>query len=228
MRMSIQNPWLSLPASAPFVLAEDAKILGSLRHPPRGKCELRLGLPPQPWTGNVSSAEVFLLALNPGFAECDCAEFQNADYAVQWRLALSFGTRTPFYFLDPAFSTTGGGRWWRPRLRDLIAVAGIDAVAQSVMCVEHFPYKSTRYKPLGVTLPSQWYSFEIVREAIRQRKQIVVMRNERVWLESVPELQSYPYVRLTNHQNPYLSRAQMTADQFDRVCAALRDARLAS
>jgi hypothetical protein len=225
MRLSIQNPWLSLPASAPFILPEDAEILGSLRHPPRGKYELRLDLPPQPWTGNVNKAEVFMLALNPGFAECDCAEFQNTDYATQWRLALSFGTRTPFYFLDPAFRATGGGRWWRPRLRDLIAVAGIDAVDQKVMCVEHFPYKSTKYKPLGLTLPSQRYSFEIVREAIRQRKQVVVMRSERVWLESVPELRTYAYVRLASCQNPHLSRAQMTGEQFSRLCAALQYSR---
>ncbi len=47
------------------------------------------------------------------------------------------------------------------------------------------------------------------------------MRSERIWLESVPELRSYRYIRLSNHQNPYLSRAQMT-DQFERVVAALR------
>jgi len=221
MTLSIPNPWLALPASAPFVAPEDAKILASLRNPPRGDWALRLDLPPQPWTGNITTAEVLMLALNPGFAEADYVEFQHPDYASQWRLALTFQTRTPFYFLDPAFSMTGGSRWWRPRLRDLIEVAGIKAVAEKVMCVEHFPYKSTKYKALGVTLPSQQYSFEIVREAIRQRKQIVVMRSEQVWLGSVPELRSYPYIRLTNHQNPHLSRAQMTGEQFDRVCAAL-------
>jgi hypothetical protein len=84
------------------------------------------------------------------------------------------------------------------------------------MCVEHFPYKSWRYAPLGAVLPSQRYSFDLVSDAIRRRKQIVVMRSERIWLSSVPELQSYPYVRLSNHQNPHLSRAQMTADQLMR------------
>jgi hypothetical protein len=107
-------------------------------------------------------------------------------------------------------------------LRDLIEVVGIGAVAKKVMCVEHFPYKSTKYKALGATLPSQQYSFEIVREAIRQRKQIVVMRSERIWLESVPALRSYPYIRLTNNQKPYLSRAQMTEEHFKRILTALR------
>jgi hypothetical protein len=106
-------------------------------------------------------------------------------------------------------------------LADLISVVGHDAVAQKVMCVEHFPYKSERYAPSGASLPSQRYSFDLVRDAIRRRKQIVVMRSERIWLLSVPELGSYPYVRLSNHQNPHLSRAQMTATQFDALCKAL-------
>ena len=84
-----------------------------------------------------------------------------------------------------------------------------------------FPYKSESYRAIGATLPSQEYSFEIARGAIRQRKQIIVMRSERVWLESVTELRTYPYVRLSNHQNPHFSRAQMTAEQFDRLSAAL-------
>ncbi len=49
------------------------------------------------------------------------------------------------------------------------------------------------------------------------------MRSERVWLESVPELTDYPYVRLSNHQNPYFSRTQMTAEQFERVCSILHN-----
>ncbi len=65
-----------------------------------------------------------MLALNPGFAAEDYTELQIPDYAEQWRLALSFGTRTPFYLLDPAFSQTGGYRWWLRRLRYLIEAVG--------------------------------------------------------------------------------------------------------
>jgi hypothetical protein len=34
------------------------------------------------------------------------------------RLALTFETGTPFYFLDPAFARMGGYAWWHRRLRD--------------------------------------------------------------------------------------------------------------
>jgi hypothetical protein len=85
-------------------------------------------------------------------------------------------------------------------LLPLIDVVGIEAVARKVICVEQFPYKSVSFRSLGETLPSQQYSFDLIRDAIRQRKQIVMMRSERVWLESVPELQTYSYVRLSNNQ----------------------------
>ena len=215
------NPWLNLPESAPYVAPDDAEMLERLSLRLRGPFAMQLDLLPQPWTGDIKRAEILMLALNPGYAEADREELRNHDYADQWKAALSFCTRTPFYFLDPAFKATGGARWWARRLRDLISIVGHDVVAQKVMCVEHFPYKSARYAPLGATLPSQRYSFDLVRDAISRGKQIVVMRSERIWLESVAELRSYPYVRLTNHQNPHLSRAQMTADQFDALCKAL-------
>jgi hypothetical protein len=220
--VAVQNPWMQLPDSPPFIAPDDSEVLGRLQSKLVGDYELKLDLLPQPWTGNVNTAEVLVLALNPGFREEDYADLQNRDYAEQWRLALSFQTRTPFYFLDPAFQHTGGYLWWHRRLRDLIDVVGLDAVAQKVMCVEHFPYKSVRYGSLGTILPSQRYSFWIVQEAIRAGKQIVVMRSERVWLQSVPEMREYPYIRLSNNRNPYFSRTQMTAEEFGRLCEALR------
>ena len=216
------NPWLTLPLSPPFVAPIDAPVLNRLSRHLQGRFELQLDLLPQPWTGNVNTAEILMLALNPGYSEQDRTDLRNPDYAEQWRLTLSFQSRTPFYFLDDAFRETSGHQWWRRRLQELIQVVGVDAMARRVMCVEHFPYKSIAYRGLGTTLPSQQYSFEIVREAIRQGKQIVVMRSERVWLEAVPEMSAYPYIRLSNHQNPYLSRAQMTGEQFERLVAALR------
>lgn len=146
----------------------------------------------------------------------------DPDYAAQWRAALSFETRMPFYFLDPAFAQTGGGQWWRRRLRDLIDVVGLDAVSRNLSCIEYFPYKSTSCPTLPRPLPSQQHSFSAVRDAIRQGREIVVMRSERLWRQAVPELVNFPYIKLKNHQNPYFSRAQMTPDQFDRLCAALQ------
>ena len=63
--------------------------------------------------------------------------------------------------------------------------------------------KEKKTPPGGVTTGKT--PIEALDDAIREGKQVVVMRSDRVWLESVPELRSYPYIRLSNHQNLYLS-----------------------
>ena len=77
---------------------------------------------------------------------------------------------------------------------------GLRAMAEKVICLEHFRCKSVRYQPLGETLPSQEFTFELLRDAMRSGKQVVVMRSERIWLESVPELREYPCIRLSKRR----------------------------
>ena len=91
----MQNPWLDLPDAASFVAPVDAPQVGRLGSRLQGPFELRLDLLPQPWTGNVNTAEVFVLALNPGFSEADCADLQNPDYAQQWRRTPAKSTDNP-------------------------------------------------------------------------------------------------------------------------------------
>jgi hypothetical protein len=220
----MQNPWESLPEAAPFILDTDRETLSQRLSRITGDYSLRLDLRPQPYTGCPQTAQVILLALNPGFSTDDIIELENPDYADQWAQALTFETRTPFYFLDPAFTHTAGYAWWFRRFRDLISECGLEPVKNQIACVELFPYKSKSYRPVGVTLPSQLYSFHLVREAMNQGKEIVVMRSERAWLDAIPELQSYNYIKLSNHQNPYLSRNQMSSDQFARLMRRLRPA----
>jgi hypothetical protein len=222
VNLAIPNPWVDLPERPPFVAPIDADLVERLSSRLKGDYQLRLDLRPQPWTGDINLAEVFVLALNPGFAEQDYADLADSDYSEQWRLALTFGTRTPFYLLDPAFRATSGSLWWRRRFRDLIEEVGIEAVSRKIICVEHFPYKSVKYAPLGIDLPTQRYSFEIVREAVRQGKPVVIMRSHRIWFDSVQELRAYPYIRLSNNRSPHLNRTQMTAAQFTRLCEVLR------
>ena len=99
--VDVHNPWLQLSDMPPFIAPADAETLDRLRGRLVGDYELRLDLLPQPWTGNVNTAEVLVLALNPGFRTEDHADLQNRDYAEQWRLALSFQTRTALLLSRP-------------------------------------------------------------------------------------------------------------------------------
>ena len=71
----------------------------------------------------------------------------------------------------------------------------------------------------GAPQPAK-HTLALVLDAMRQGKHIVVMRSERTWIDAIPEMRGYPYIRLRHHQNPYFSRAQMTSEQFQRMCAA--------
>ena len=116
----MMNPWLAIPDQPPYIAPEDGDLLRRVANRLRDRYDLKLDLLPQPWTGNVNTADIFLLTLKPGFSHDDDIEIRDPDYHEQWRLALSFETRVPFYFLDPAFQGTGGYRYWNKRLRDLI------------------------------------------------------------------------------------------------------------
>jgi hypothetical protein len=51
----------------------------------------------------------------------------------------------------------------------LVAEVGEECVADSILCVEYFPYHSQSFNHSRLRLPSQEYSFQLVREAIRRR-----------------------------------------------------------
>jgi hypothetical protein len=80
---------------------------------------LHLGLLPQPWFGDLTSATVFVLMLNPGLNPGD----YYAEYRVpSFRAALISNLRSepnrgyPLLFLDPEFSWHPGARYFRTRL----------------------------------------------------------------------------------------------------------------
>ncbi len=59
------NPWLHLPMTAPFVLAEDAPLVERFNLTASPDHRLDLTLLPEPFLG-LPSAPVVLLGLNPG------------------------------------------------------------------------------------------------------------------------------------------------------------------
>ena len=85
------------------------------------------------------------------------------------------------------------------------------------MVIEFFPYHSKSYKALKTILLSQEYSFYLVRQAIKMKKAIVIMRMEKLWLEFVPELKNYPYVSLINKQRAWVSKNNLPKGSFERV-----------
>lgn len=192
---TMENPWLSLPTRSPYVLQSDLASVEAFnaRIPVGGLARFDVDdVVPEPYVGNVLTAPVIILQLNPG----SCDEDIRAHANPHFRTALLNNLRHapspwPFYFLDPkSRDTHPGGRWWRGKLRQLTERLPVEQVAQRLAVVEWFPYKSARFKR-GCRVASQEYGFWLVRRAIDRGALIVVSRAVRLWEKSVPELQSY-------------------------------------
>ena len=122
---------------------------------------------PEPFLGR-RDAPVVLLNLNPGYSPEGPRIHSDPSFAARVRRNLChLPAEYPFYLLDPAI--TGPGRdWWEPKLRQLIGQVGRQVVATGVLCIEYFPYHSRRFRHRRLPLPSQQYSFSLVREALSE------------------------------------------------------------
>ncbi|MCG3179572.1 MAG: hypothetical protein BIFFINMI_01910 [Phycisphaerae bacterium] len=221
MADQVCNPWRKLPESEPYVLPDDAAALAKFNATVPARFEVHTELLPEPFIGRPD-APVVLLNLNPGYSPNDWKNHTDPAFATKARgNLLHKRTDYPFYLFDPSESRSLGFKWWQRKLRALVDDCGRKAVAQSVLCVEYFPYHSQHYAGPRLAVPSQQYSFDLVRSAIRREAMIVIMRSEALWHRAVPELQSYGQA-FTVHsvQNPSISPKNCPG--YQKVVEAIR------
>jgi hypothetical protein len=161
---------------------------------------LRLDVLPEPYIGRVD-APVVLLNVNPGYTPEDAQFTDNEGARDRWRRNVFHQSAAyPFYPLDPELAWAPTARWWTRRLGPLIAATDRAAVANSLLCVEYFPYHSCRDPQFPGELPSQAYSFDLVERAIDRGATILVMRGVRGWRRRVTRLNDH--ARTVDTQNP--------------------------
>ncbi len=201
--MNTENPWIKLPTKEPYILEEDSNVIESHKN----FIGLRLDTLPEPLVGGLDNAKVIFLALNPGFTDSDVdINMKLARFINGCRTNLNDPYKSDFYYFAGGLEETGGYKWWSAKLKPLIQ-QGIteEVLKKKIMMIEYFPYHSVNYKHIGRYTPSQLYSFELVREAIRKNKTIVIMRSRNLWIEAVPELADYSYMTLSSAQNVVIS-----------------------
>lgn len=219
------NPWLKLPDTPPYVLPEDAAVFA---HPKFKDEGYNFDAFPDPYVGNLDRAAVVFLSLNPGLTDDDIHVTPHKPFFIrESHKNLAHQSDLPFLYLMEEMSDTHGYRWWHDLLDKSVREEPLDyaTIAERIMIIEYMPYHSKTYHPNKLLLPSQQYSFSLVRRAITMGKQIVIMRNVREWLLAVPELADYPYIRL-NSQRPRITRGNMTKyntpEAVDRLFEALK------
>jgi hypothetical protein len=216
----ISNPWHRLPSHADYVLPEDAAQTFAFNLQARPEVYLHLNLIPEPFLG-LPDAPVVVLNRNPGYSEGDDAHHVDPLFVEYSRANLLHrATPFPFFLLDPAVAAPGN-RYWSQKLKALIGECSLPTVAQKVLCVEYFPYHSIQFG-FRRKLPSQDYSFSLVREAVGRKSVIVLMRGRKEWISAVPMLSDYPKKYELNSSLNVAITAKNCPKGFTEICAALR------
>lgn len=220
MASSSTNPWERLPPVPDYVVPDDEHLVREFNRTAPPHLHLHLDLLPEPFLGSPSAPVVFL-NLNPAVDERDSYHHKNDTFVERSRGNLVHRPSTyPFFLLAPEI-TAPGNIWWSQRFATLIKRYGLETVAQRAFAVEFLPYHSHGYghDSLVSTLPSQTYSFSLVREAISRGALIVAMRKVSRWFDSVPELKGYSRLRekKPKTRSTHISPANFP-DSFDEIC----------
>ena len=219
----MQNPWKALPKIRPYVLASDALLLRSFNATAAEKHRYDTSLFPEPFHGSLN-APVVVLNLNPGWSPDDPKVHAEPAFAAMARSSLVHTLKPfPFLHLQPN-ARTPGDYWWHQRTRELALDVGFNVMAQHLGCIQFAPYHSREYAATSPLLPSQEYSFYLVRQAMDRGAEIIVMRSEKLWLNAIPELASYCRLhRGSNPRAPFLSRGNLKS-AYSAVAERLRSA----
>lgn len=215
-----------MPKKAPFVLDADRELLLSSKSSHArsvigswsaaiesadfcapGDTRLHLGLLPEPFTGDLRKASIYVLLLNPGLGATDYYgeyEVKALREARLRNLRQDFPSdRLAFSNLDPQFAWHGGFQWWHGKLRTVIAALAErrgatfaearHAIGSRIASIELFPYRSASFNDQGKWLrnfPSVQLAREFVRDVVLprvHRGKAIVIATRQVALWNLPE-----------------------------------------
>jgi hypothetical protein len=214
------NPWLSLPTDAPFVLDVDGSAIHAFNEKAKADHRIELDLLPEPYVGRTD-APIVLLLLNPGVSDDDFALHRRTDFRERLRACRQESVPCPNYYLDPA--VTGPGASWMARvLRRLLAEFGAQTVANGVTSYEYFPYHTRRFAHHRVRVPSQEYTFDLLRLAMERDAAIFITRGKAIWEAAVPELGGYARAFSTRSVQNVVISPKNCPDGYTIARAALR------
>ena len=216
----MRNPWLDLPHTSPFVLADDMEAIEAFNTTATDAVRIHVELLPEPFLGDPH-APIVLLGLNPGFSPEDIPHHSDPTFAHLLRLNIAHGQSDfPFYLLNPRIAGPGQ-KWWERRLSRLLEVAPRETIAKKLLNIEYFPYHSDRFAHHRLRVASQDYGFFLVREAVHRGALVILMRGHRLWFSAVPELATYGRLfTLRSVQNTTISRKNCP-EGFEEVLAVL-------
>ena len=175
------------------------KFVSSSRFGDFKDSRLHLSLVPIPYCGDLRTADIVILLLNPGFGFTD---YYSETCMPQFRcrlektLAQDFSDMEfPFVFLDPEYCWHGGFHWWEEKLRDVTTIIArkkfkgsyLDALrcmSKRLASLELIPYHSSSFnahrfiKDLHSVRAARQLAQEMMKEG---KRTIIITRQVKLW-----------------------------------------------
>ncbi len=209
------NPWLKIPTQAPFVLEEDKLYVESFNYVnKKDSNSINLNYTPEPRLGPVE-APVIILQLNPSYSD----ESEGEEQVCRNILSIKDENH---YHLGAAASSG----WWEPLLRELANDVGNDLLSKSICSIEFFPYRSKQFSHGQIRLPSQQYTFSLVRKGLERNALFIVTRNLSLWYAAIPELRAFDgelVFSLNNPQRSYFTKGNLPDGVYKKIVQAIRE-----
>jgi hypothetical protein len=223
--MENPNPWSKLSEN-PYVLEIDRECIRRHNELVRDEAtKFIIGSIPEPYIGSPKTAKVVLLGKNPGHSDDDKKSYCDRDFqSAMFHNLLHEPQEYPFYPLNPAFSWTGAGKWWRKHTRELQIDCGMKyeaTLGKRLLVIEWFPYHSERFARPRTVCGSQQYSFDLARQMLEKDLLIIGMRGRREWMEVDKRFGEIPF--LNSPQNVCISRGNTKGDLYERIVKALKE-----
>lgn len=217
----MENPWVELnTADNRFVAKCDKKYFDSYIDK-KIKQNLKFDIIPHPYMGNPFTAVVYFLLGNPRFFKDDYPYYRKAPDIFLENLRHNFNDY-PFYWLNPIYRGSESYNWWLKTLKYLDGEIGRETLTKRFFSMEYYAYYSKKFPDLN-HLPSQEYSFHLIKQAINEGKIIIVARHNEQWYSAIPALKNYiNKYELKNHQNVIVSPNNVGQDNFDKIIKRLK------
>lgn len=161
---------------------------------PQKRIEMTFDCLPEPFSGDINSP-VYCLNMNPGKPDPDFRGDKYFEKITQLnldppKLRGTFWTR---HLKNSKGKIHDGVIWLESKTAKLRKDIGVED-ALNLFFVDYFPYHSTHGFSFPKDLPSYKYTDFLVKNAMKENKIIIIMRQKKKWFDRIKELESYPRI----------------------------------
>ncbi len=130
----MKNPWEELKESfdsLEFVLSSEKKVIDEFNLNSSDKFKIHTEIMPAPFMGNVHTARIVILMLNPGYDEDEFENNYYSEYKEYWQneiLHIKSIENLPLFCLDERYIKYSP--YWSEKLKPIISIVGKEKVAK--------------------------------------------------------------------------------------------------